>query len=119
MVISCQLFMLVSTAVTNKRDKSIIYSRLAIKILLYSLFVVSHNIYYWFNDNALIILSGLITITALTQTFHLFTIFICFIILQLTSFYPKKIYMSDLISDYYERPRYSIPPSLINKLRLM
>ena len=100
MVITCQLLMLLSTAVTDKRDKSIIYSRLAIKILLYSLFLVAHNIYYWFNDNALIILSGLITITALTQTFHLFTIFICFIILQLTSFYPRKIHMCDIISDH-------------------
>ena len=93
--------MLVSTAVTDKRDKSIIYSRLAMQILLYCMFLVFHNMYYWFNDNILTIFGGLITITTLTQTFNLFIFFICIIILQLTSFYPRKIILSERLNDIF------------------
>ena len=91
--------MLVSIAVTDKRDKSIIYSRLAMQILLYSLFILFENICYWFKNNILTLFGGLISITTLTLVFHLFIFFISAIILQLTSFYPRKIIISDKLSE--------------------
>ena len=104
----CQLFMLVSTAVTDNRDKSIIYSRLAMQVLLYSLFIVFENIYYWFKNNTITLFGGLISITTLTQVFHLFIFFISAIILQLTSFYPRKIIISDKLSDILQYNIYYI-----------
>ena len=108
MILACQLLMLVSIAVTDKRDKSIIYSRLAMQILLYCLFLVFYNMYYWFNDNIIAIFGGLITITTLTQTFNLFIFFISIIILQLTSFYPRKIVLSDRLNDVLDYNIYYI-----------
>ena len=72
------------------------------QILIYSLFIVFENTYYSFKDNILTLFGGLISVTTLTNTFHLFIFFISAIILQLTSFYPRKIIISDKLNDYLQ-----------------
>ena len=83
------LFLLLSNAVTLRRDISILFNRVAIIILAYC---ILHDI------TSLSILSkgiglhgGLLHITNITQIFHIFLFFISMLILQLTSFYPRKV----------------------------
>ena len=89
MIIVSILFLLLSNAVTLRRDVSILFNRVAILALMYcilqdaiSLSVVSKGIGLH---------GGLLHITNTTQIFHIFIFFITILILQLTSFHPRKV----------------------------
>jgi len=90
MLISYILILLSSNAVTLRRDKSILYSRLAISSLLY-LFLILLNLNMTLSNKGIGLYGGLFQTTSLTQTFHLYIFAICAVILQLTAFYPRKI----------------------------
>ena len=93
MVIISILSLLVSNAVTLRRDMSILFNRIAIIALIYcilhdmmSLSVISKGIGLH---------GGLLHITNITQIFHIFVFFVSILILQLTSFYPRKVWVSE------------------------
>ena len=84
--ILCLLF---SNAVTLRRDMSILFNRIAVIALIYCFL---HD----FTSLSLInkgigIHGGLLHITNITQIFHIFVFIISILILQLTSFYPRKV----------------------------
>ena len=91
MTIFSILFLLLSNAVTLRRDKSILYSRENITILLYCLIITLNNLNVCFLEKGIGIYGGLFHVTATTQTFHFFTFLVCALILQLTAFYPRKV----------------------------
>ncbi len=91
MLISSLIFLLLSNAVTSRRDKSILYSRLAIIILLLSCLVGLNNLNMASLDKGIGLYGGLFHATSTTQVFHLFIFLISAAILQLTSFYPRKV----------------------------
>jgi NADH-ubiquinone oxidoreductase chain 2 len=89
MIIISILSLLVSNAVTLRRDMSILFNRVTIIALTYcilhdtmSLSVISKGIGLH---------GGLLHITNITQIFHIFVFFLSILILQLTSFYPRKV----------------------------
>lgn len=91
MIILSILSLLVSNAVTLRRDMSILFNRITIIALIYcilhdmlSLSVISKGIGLH---------GGLLHITNITQIFHIFVFFISILILQLTSFYPRKVWI--------------------------
>ena len=90
MIFSYILLLLSSNAVTLRRDKSILYSRVVIVMLIYS-FLTALNLNIVFSNNGIGLYGGLFQATSLTQTFHIFIIAICAVILQLTAFYPRKV----------------------------
>ena len=92
MTIFSILFLLLSNAVTLRRDKSILYSRESITILLYCLIITLNNLNVCFLEKGIGIYGGLFHVTATTQTFHFFTFLVCALILQLTGFYPRKVW---------------------------
>ena len=92
MLISYILLLLSSNAVTLRRDKSILYSRVVIFMLLYS-FLILLNLNMTLSDKGIGLYGGLFQTTSLTQTFHLFIFAISALILQLTAFYPRKIWV--------------------------
>ena len=100
MLISSLIFLLLSNAVTSRRDKSILYSRVAITILLYSSLVVLKNLNIISLDKGIGLHGGLFHATSITQTFHLFIFFISAAILQLTSFYSRKVWVKEYSSLY-------------------
>lgn len=53
-----------------------------------------------FLDNGLGLYGGLFNATPITQTFNLFVFIICGLILQLTAFYPRKVWHSDYSNLY-------------------
>nr|YP_010556900.1 NADH dehydrogenase subunit 2 [Cordyceps blackwelliae]UYS92282.1 NADH dehydrogenase subunit 2 [Cordyceps blackwelliae] len=92
MIIISILSLLLSNAVNLRRDVSILYNRIAILILLYcivhdytSLTVVTKGIGLH---------GGLLLINNLTQIFHIFVFIVTIFILTLTSFYPRKVWVS-------------------------
>ena len=84
--------MLFSNAVTLRRDKSILYNRVAILILLYSSVLVFGSLHITSLGNGIGLYGGLFQATSITQTFHLFLFILSGIIIQITAFYPRKVW---------------------------
>ena len=84
--ILCLLF---SNAVTLRRDMSILFNRIAIIALAYCFLQDFTSLS--FISKGVGLHGGLLHITNITQIFHIFVIIISMLILQLTSFYPRKV----------------------------
>jgi NADH-ubiquinone oxidoreductase chain 2 len=94
------LFLLSSNAVSLRRDKSILYARIVITILICS-FILCYNSYYSeFHDKGLGFFGGFYQTSALTHTFHLFLFIVTSLILTLNGFYPRKVYSEKYSSVY-------------------
>ena len=87
MIILSTLSLLISNAVSLRRDMSILYNRIAIIALLYAILqsLISFSI---ISNGGIGLHGGLFHVTNITQVFHIFLYFISILILQLTSFYP-------------------------------
>ena len=91
MTISSLILLLLSNSVTLRRDKSILYSRTAISILVITSWVIYENLYFLFLNTGIGIYGGLFHSTCTSSVFHLFITSISIVILLLTSFYPRKV----------------------------
>lgn len=82
---------LLSNAVNVRRDVSILYNRIAIIILIYCIFndITSLTVI----TKGVGLHGGLLLINNLTQIFHIFVYLISVLILTLTSFYPRKVWV--------------------------
>lgn len=100
MIIFSLLFLLLSNAVTSRRDKSILYSRNTILIILYSLLVALNTLNVSFLDSGIGLFGGLFHATPTTQVFHIFILIVCVTILQLTAFYPRKVWLEKYAGPY-------------------
>ena len=89
MILFSILSLLISNAVTLRRDMSILFNRIAIIALIYCILhdIISLSVI----SKGIGIHGGLLHITTITQIFHIFVFFISILILQLTSFYPRKV----------------------------
>src|ERR1700712_1519522 len=96
MLITSIMFLLLSNAVTLRRDKSILFSRVAIIVLLYSSLLALNSLYITSLDTGIGLFGGLFHATSTTQIFQIFIFVISMAILQLTGFYPRRV----LISEY-------------------
>lgn len=87
---------LLSNAVNSRRDVSILYNRIAILVLIYCIFndILSLTVV----TKGVGLHGGLLLINNITQIFHIFVYFISGIILTLTSFYPRKVWVSEYSS---------------------
>lgn len=96
MIIISILSLLLSNAVTLRRDMSILFNRIAIIALIYCILhdIMSLSII----SKGIGLHGGLLHITNITQIFHIFVFFISILILQLTSFYPRKVWISEYSS---------------------
>jgi NADH-ubiquinone oxidoreductase chain 2 len=91
MVIFSILFLLLSNAVTLRRDKSILFSRVAIIVLLYSSLLAMTSLYITSLDTGIGLYGGLFHATSITHIFHIFIFIVSAAILQLTGFYPRRV----------------------------
>jgi NADH-ubiquinone oxidoreductase chain 2 len=98
MLITSLIYLLLSNAITLRRDKSILYSRVAIIILLYTSLLALFTLYFTSFDKGIGLYGGLFHATSITQIFHIFIFLISAIILQLTAFHPRKVWMSEYSS---------------------
>lgn len=95
MLIYSLLFLLSSNAVTFRRDKSILYNRITIIILLLALAISLETFELTSLNKGIGLFNGLFYTTAITTTFQAFIFMLCAIIIQLTAFYPRKIWMQE------------------------
>ena len=96
MIILSIILVLLSNAVNIRRDISILFNRIAILILIYC---ILHDI------SSLAVVTkgvglhgGLLLMTNITQIFHIFLFIVSILILTLTSFYPRKVWVSEYSS---------------------
>ena len=84
---------LLSNAVNSRRDISILYNRIAILILIYCIFndITSLTVV----TKGIGLHGGLLLINNITQIFHIFVYIISALILTLTSFYPRKVWVTE------------------------
>jgi len=81
--------------VSLRRDKSILFNRLTIKVLLFSTLLTLFSNYVVFLYKGIGLFGGLFNTTNTTQFFHLFIFLISATIIQLTAFYPRKVWIAD------------------------
>ncbi len=94
MVIFSILFLILSNAVTLRRDKSILYNRAVLIVLIYSIWLAIHNLFITSLTTGIGLYGGLFNITSTTQIFHIFLFLISAVVVQLTAFYPRKVWLS-------------------------
>ncbi len=95
------IYILISNAVTLRRDKSILYNRSSILLLLYSVSVAFVAINITLLAHSLGLFGGLFHVSPITQTFHIFLYCVSFTIIQLTGFYPRKLWIENYSSLLY------------------
>ena len=94
MLIYSILFLLLSNAVTSRRDKSILFSRVASIILIYSSLLAIFSLIIHNSFKGIGLFGGLFHTTAITQIFQIFIFLISAVILQLTAFYPRRVWIA-------------------------
>lgn len=100
-ILTLLIFMIISNAVSLRRDKSILFSRVVIKTLILTSVIAMGNLYINPLEKGIGIYGGLFNVNALTQTFNIFIFLISAVILILTSFYPRKVYIKEFYSSFY------------------
>lgn len=92
------IFLLLSNAVTYRQDKAILFSRIVTTGLVYCSYLALNNLYIQPLGKGIGIYGGLFNITTFTQTFNIFLFLVSAIILTLTSFFPRKVYVENYSS---------------------
>ena len=93
MLISLLIFLLLSNAVAYRQDKSILFSRVVITALVSSGYLAMNNLHIQSLEKGIGIYGGLFNVTTFTQTFNIFLFLVSGVILTLTAFYPRKVYV--------------------------
>jgi NADH-ubiquinone oxidoreductase chain 2 len=89
MLLSSIFCLLLSNALTFRRDTAILYSRVGIIILFYCIFLSYNNLFITYLDNGIGLFGGLFYTSSITQTFHILIFIISLLILNMTGFYPR------------------------------
>jgi NADH-ubiquinone oxidoreductase chain 2 len=110
MIMILIIFLLLSNAVITRRDLSILFNRIAIIGLIYS--ILQNLIAFSILSQGVGLQSGLIYINNITQIFHIFIFILCILILQLTSFYPRKLYNISVTT----KKLYNLQAKIIDKM---
>ncbi len=98
MLITSIILLLLSSAVSLRRDKSILFSRVTLIILLLSFLLSITSLFINNLGRGIGLYGGLFHATSTTQVFQLFIFFVCAIIVQLTAFYPRKVWIPEYSS---------------------
>ena len=102
MLIIGSILLLLANAVTYRREKSILFNRVAVLILLYSGMLAYDSLYIESLSTG-IVFSGLFHSTSITHSFDIFIYAIGAVILQLTSFYPRRLRTAKLTQERSEQ----------------
>lgn len=94
MLLSSIFSLLLSNALSFRRDTAILYSRIGIIVLIYCVYLSYNNLFITYLDNGFGLFGGLFYISSITQTFHILIFIISIFILSMTGFYPRKLITS-------------------------
>lgn len=92
MLIISIISLLLSNAVNLRRDIAILYNRIAMIILTYCILndITSLTV----TAKGIALHGGLLLVTNISMIFHIFIFLVCILVLTLTSFYPRKVWVS-------------------------
>src|ERR1700722_4506869 len=90
MLIYSVISLIMSNAVNNRRDSSILYSRVSILILLSSLIILYNNFFNTFLLSGVILFNGLLCIESFMVMFILFILLLSIGIISINSVFPIK-----------------------------
>lgn len=98
MLLTYLVLLLLSNGLTTRPDTSILYARTGI-ILIYFCLMSGYTSYHIdYLNTGISLYGGLFNITSVTHTFQLFIFLVCILILFMTSFYPRKVYITKQLS---------------------
>jgi len=98
MLISLLTYLLISNALTLRKDKSILFSRIVMISLVLTSLLAYNNLFVLSLDKGIGIYGGLFHVTPFTQGFNIFIFVVTTIILTFTSFYPRKVFIKEFSS---------------------
>ena len=95
MILTFLILLLLSNGLTVRPDTSILYSRVGLIIIFYSLYSAYTTFYIEYLERGVSLYGGLFNVTCITHTFQIFILLICGLILLMTAFYPRKKYIEN------------------------
>ena len=106
--------LLITNALSLKKDKSILFSRVVMLSLILTSYLSFNNLFVLSLDKGIGLYSGLFHVTPFTQTFNIFILTTSAVILTLTSFYPRKV----SIKEYSSLSKIFFSKFIYNKTKL-
>ena len=91
MLILSSFALLLSNSLAIRRDVAILYCRIGIIILSYSIYLAYNNLFITSFDNGIGIFGGLFYVSSITQSFHILILILSLFILGMTAFFPRKL----------------------------
>jgi NADH-ubiquinone oxidoreductase chain 2 len=91
MLLSSIFLLLLSNALSFRRDSTILYSRIGILVLICCIYLSYNNLFITYLDNGVGLFGGLFYTSSITQSFHMLIFIISLFILSLTGFFPRKL----------------------------
>ena len=98
MLLTFLLLLLFSNGLTIRPDTAILYSRIGILIVFYSILTTITSFHITYLEKGIGLYGGLFNVTCITHTFHVFIFLVSGIILLMTAFYPRKKYIYESTS---------------------
>jgi NADH-ubiquinone oxidoreductase chain 2 len=98
MILTFLLLLLFSNGLTIRPDTSILYSRIGLLIVFYSIISSILSFHITYLQKGIGLYNGLFNVTPITHSFQIFILLVCGIILLMTGFYPRKKYKGDSTS---------------------
>jgi NADH-ubiquinone oxidoreductase chain 2 len=100
LLLSSIFCILLSNALSFRRDISIFFSRIGIIALAYCLFLSYNNLFIIYLEGGIWLFGGLFYTSSITQIFHMLIFILCLLILNITGFYPRKLVSNEYLSLY-------------------
>src|ERR1700753_2362395 len=116
MILYSIILLLLSNAVNNRRDSSILYSRISMVILLYTCILIYNNLYTSFFYSGISLFGGLLFFENYTLIFTLFILILSIFILAITSFFPRKIIQEYISSNKTLHKLFNEKEEIYNKM---
>jgi len=112
MILTFILLLLFSNGLTIRPDTSILYSRIGLLIVFYSIISTMLSFHITYLQTGIGLYGGLFHVTPITHGFQIFILLLCGIILLMTGFYPRKKHKGVSMSLWNKVKEYT---SIINK----
>src|ERR1700742_1229643 len=98
MILTFLVLLLLSNGLTVRPDTSLLYSRIGLIIIFYSLMSAYTTFFIEYLEKGVSLYGGLFNVTSITHTFQMFILIVCGLILLMTAFYPRKKYIENSTS---------------------
>ena len=95
MLLTFLLLLLLSNGLAIRPDTSILYSRIGLLIIFYSIISASMSFHITYLQKGIGLYGGLFNATCITHSFQIFIFLLTGIILLMTAFYPRKKFIGD------------------------